>query len=149
MPEQSEEQNVPTLKPLKEGKFVFEAIQEGRGEGSRSIIFQPPLVIRYVILEKKDAQTGKECYPEDVPMMGFITFDFGMEMNTPIDSEHNFLSGGYEGLTKESTPEDVLMYSTIFDLFHSFCHDKEDPNYSHYNWALYGNLKNRAKVIEK
>ena len=138
-----------TIKPLKEGKFVFEAIQEGSGEGSRAIIFQPPLVIKYVILEKKDSQTGKECYPEDVPAMGFATFDFGMEMNTPLDLEHNILANGYEELSKESSLEDILMYSIIFDLFHSFCHDREDPNYSHYNWALCGWLKNRAKVIEK
>jgi hypothetical protein len=44
--------------------------------------------------------------------------------------------------------EDILMYSIIYDLFHAFCHDPQDPNYSHYNWALCGWLKNRANVKE-
>ena len=134
--------------PLKKGKFVFEAIQEGSGEGKRTIIFKPKLVIDYAIWEKKDSKTGKENYPENVPVMGYATYDFGMEMNTPLDLEHNFLVNGYEGLSKDSELEDILMYSIIYDLFHTFCHAPIDPNYSHYNWALRGWLKHRAKVTD-
>jgi hypothetical protein len=139
---------VEIVEPLKKGKFVFEAIQEGVGDGKRTIIFKPKLVIDYTIWEKKDPKTGKEHYPEDVPVMGFATYDFGMEMNTPLDLEHNWLVGGYEGLSKDSELEHILMYSLIYDLFHAFCHDTSDPNYSHYNWALRGWLNHRASVKE-
>ena len=80
--------------------------------------------------------------------MGFATYDFGMTMNTPLDLEHNWLVNGYEGLSKDSELDDVLMYSILYDLFHAFCHDTDDPNYSHYNWALVGWLKNRTSVKE-
>ena len=136
------------LEPLKKGRFVFTDIQEGSDDSKRTITFTPPLVVGYTIWEKKNAKTGKENYPEDVPIMGFVTYDFGMDMSTPLDLEHNWLVNGYEGLSKESSLEDILMYSVIYDLFHSFCHDKDDPNYGHYNWALYGNLKGRALVKE-
>ena len=135
--------------PLKKGKFVFEAIQEGLGEEKRTITFKPKLIIDYTIWMKKDPKTGKENYPEDVPILGFVTFNLGdvcMDMNTPLDLEHNWLINGYEGLNKNSSLEDVLMYSVIYDLFHSFCHDPEDPNYSHYNFALRGWLRDRATV---
>ena len=134
--------------PLKKGKFIFESIQEGSGESKRVITFKPQLVINYTIWEKKDPTTGKENYPEDVPVMGFATYDFGLTMNTPLDLEHNWLVDGYEGLSKESELSDVLMYSLIYDLFHAFGHDNQDPNYSHYNWALFGWLKHRATVTE-
>ena len=139
---------IKVSEPLKKGKFVFESIQEGSGEEKRTITFKPKLVIDYAIWEKKDPKTGKENYPEDVPIMGFATYDFGMTMNTPLDLEHNWLVNGYEGLSKDSELDDVLMYSILYDLFHAFCHDTDDPNYSHYNWALVGWLKNRASVKE-
>ena len=107
--------------PLKKGKFVFEAIQEGLGEEKRTITFKPKLIIDYTIWMKKDPKTGKENYPEDVPILGFVTFNLGdvcMDMNTPLDLEHNWLINGYEGLNKNSSLEDVLMYSVIYDLFH-------------------------------
>ena len=124
------------LEPLKKGRFVFTSIQEGSNEDKRVITFTPPLVVDYTVWEKNNTKTG------------FVTYDFGMDMSTPLDPEHNWLINGYEGLSKESSLEDILMYSIIYDLFHSFCHDKEDPNFSHYNWAIYGNLKGRAIVKE-
>jgi hypothetical protein len=134
--------------PLKKGKFIFDAIQEGTGEGRRTITFNPPLIVEYMIFEKKDPKTGKENYPEDVSIMGFADFDFGMNMMTPLDLENNWLVNGYEGLSEKSELEDILMYSLIYDLFHSFYQDTIDPNYSHYNWALRGWLKERATVMD-
>ena len=139
------------LEPLKKGRYVFDSIQEGSDDSKRIITFTPPLIVGYTIWEKNNSKTGKENYPEDVPIMGFATFNLGdvcMDMSTPLDLEHNWLVNGYEGLNKDSLLEDILMYSIIYDLFHSFCHDKEDPNFSHYNWALYGNLKGRVLVKE-
>jgi hypothetical protein len=130
--------------PKFEGKFVFESIKEGEGV----ITFTPPLVVDYSIWEKKNPKTGEEQYPEDVPMMAYGDFDFGMSMMTPVDIDHNWLMQGYNGLTKDSTPEEVLMKSLVYDLFHAFTHCEQDPNYTHYHWALYGWLKDRAKVSE-
>ena len=45
--------------PLKRGKFIFEAIQEGSGEGKRTITFKPKLIVDYSIWAKKDPKTGK------------------------------------------------------------------------------------------
>ena len=137
------EQSVNRPKPKFEGKFIFEAIKEG----ASTITFKPPLVVSYTIWEKKNAE-GKDSYPEDVPMMAYGDFDFGMGMMTPVDLEHNWLVHGYNGLTKDSSPEDVLMQSLIYDLFHAFTHCEMDPNYTHYHWALYGWLKERAVVKE-
>ena len=135
-------------KPKFSGKFVFEGIMENGDGDKRSIKFNPPLVIKYDILEKIDKDTGKPNYPEDFPMVAFATYDFGLTMETPLDPEHNWLTNGYNGLTKDSNPEDILMASVIFDLFHAFCHEKQDPNYSHYHFALTGWLKDRATVSE-
>lgn len=140
-PNSMTEQDRPN--PRIEGKFIFKEIKEGESV----IAFTPPLVVEYSIWDKKNAQGG-DNYPEDVKTMGYATYDFGMEMMTPLELKHNWLVNGYNGLSKESTEEDVLMHSLIYDLFHAFCHTEMDPNYTHYHWALYGWLKDRAKVTE-
>jgi len=146
-----EESSTPPIEilsnsPLIKGKFIFQGIQEGNSEEKRNLIFNPPLMIDYIILEKIDRKTGKENYSENAPIMGFATFDFGMEVIVPLDVEHNWLVNGYGGLTKESSLEEILMQSIFFDLFHSFFHPIEDPNYSHYNFALKGWLKDRVTL---
>lgn len=35
-----------------------------------------------------------------------------------------------------------------FDLIHSFFHNQLDPNYNLVHWSLYGNLKDRARLVE-
>ncbi len=128
------------------GTFVFSVAEEGEGESLRRIFFNPPLRINFNICEKIDTETGKENFSQDVKLMAFTTFDFGMDVEYPLDVEHNWLANGYEGLTTESHPIDVLMKTIFFDLFHSFFHPIQDPNYSHYNWALQGWLQERATV---
>lgn len=130
------------------GKFIFEGIREGEGESLRQIYFNPPLVIHYSIFDKIDKETGKENYPDDIPLMGYVTFDFGMEVQFPLDVEHNHLANGYEGLTPDADPIDILMKTVWWDLFHAFFHIKEDPNYSHFHWALIGHLDARATLKE-
>lgn len=134
-------------KPLFDGKFIFDGLQEGEGEDKRILQFQPRLTIDYTIWNKTDEETGIESYPEDVPMMGYATFDFGMKMNTPLDAEHNWLVNGYEGLSKDSSPEEILMKTLMYDLMHAFYHTPDDPNFSHYHWALNGWLKDRTSVM--
>ena len=89
----------------RKGKFIFQGIQESEGEEKKIIIFNPPLIIDYTILDKIDKKTGKENYTEDSPIMGFATYDFGMEVIVSLDVEHNWLVNGYGGLTKESPLE--------------------------------------------
>ena len=134
--------------PLDKGIFVFKDIQESEGEDSRIITFDPPLRIEYTILEKIDKDTGKENYEEEGHIMGFAVFDFGMLTKIALDYEHNSLTHGYEGLTQDSPPQEVLMRSLMFDLFHAFCHPPEDPNYGTFHWALAGWLQDRATVKE-
>ncbi len=135
-------------KPLK-GKYIFEAIQEGEGEGKRTIQFNPPLVIEYSIYDKIDVDTGKENFSDDVGVKGYATFDFGMEYETALDSKHNFLTNGYLGLTKDSQPENIFMKTIMYDLFHAFFHIPQDPNYLHYHHALYAYLRERASLTEQ
>jgi hypothetical protein len=131
------------------GKFIFQGIQEGEGESMRQIFFSPPLSVEFSIHEKIDSETGKENYPEDIQLKAYATFDFGMTMEAAVDVENNWLvRGGYEGLTKESNVVDILRNTIFFDLFHAFCHIPDDPNYSHYHWALKGWLQERALVKE-
>lgn len=130
------------------GKFIFDSIQEGSDESLRQIYFNPPLVIEYSIYDKIDKETGKENYPYDSDLMGFFTFDFGMRAECSLDSKNNFLSNGYEGLTKDSPVEDILMKTIMFDLFHAFFHIPDDPNYGFYHHALYAYLKERVNVKE-
>jgi len=125
-------------------KLILKGIQES----GNIINFNPPLVIDYTIYEKIDKETGKENYTEERPIMAFATFDFGMEIRVALDSNHNCLINGYGGLTEESSLDDKLMYSIFFDLFHAFFHTPQDPNYSYYHWALYGNLKDRVNLTE-
>ncbi len=106
-----------------QGKFIFEAIKEE----DRIIKFNPPLVVEYTIIDD----------------LGHATFDFGMEMDTQLNASQNYLVNGYGGLTKESSKEDIFMNTIIFDIFHAMFHPSQDPNYSHYYWALAGWLKDR------
>jgi hypothetical protein len=127
--------------PLTKGIFVFNEIEEGEDK----IVFNPPLNVSYQIFEKIDKESGKENYNQDSSIMGFARYDFGMDIEVSL-SEDNMLTSGYHGLTKESPPEEILMKSIMFDLFHAFLHPSEDPNYTHYHFALLGWLKDRAKI---
>jgi hypothetical protein len=133
-----------TSKPICEGRFIFGGIQEGDGESLRTIRFNPPLEIKYSIWDKIDKETGKENYPEESSIMGFVEFDFGMDAKIALDVKYNCLINGYQGLTPESPLEYKLRDSILFDLFHTFYHIPQDPNYSFYNWALMGHLSDRT-----
>lgn len=130
------------------GKFIFQGIQEGEGSEIRRIIFDPPLMIDFSIWPKLDVN-GNENYEQNISMLAFATFDFGMEIESSVSPENNSLTKvGYEGLTPESSTHDILFKSLLFDLIHAFFHYPKDPNYTHYHWALYGNLKERVTLTE-
>ena len=78
------------------GKFIFEGIQEGSDESLRQMYFNPPLVINYSIFEKVDKDTDKENYTEETSIMGYATFDFGMEIHVPLEAKKNWLVNGYK-----------------------------------------------------
>ena len=71
----------------------------------------------------------------------FAVTDYGMDIC--FDRFDNFL------VEEGDTDEDIIIKVLTFDLFHAFCHPCEDPNYSHYHWALYGNLKDRVDVYDQ
>ena len=70
----------------------------------------------------------------------YLTLDFGMP--TCVTTVDNFLAENGD------SEEDIILKTLQFDLVHAFCHPVEDPNYTHYHWALYGNLKNRVILEE-
>jgi hypothetical protein len=134
----------PNLKPTIKGKFIFDsilehgAVENGMDKLQRVIKFNPPLVINYEIYDN---------YNKDIQTAAVAVFDFGLTINVLLDFKTNWLiQKGYEGLTKESSPEDVLMYTLIFDLFHTFCHSVTALNYTYFHWALLGFLQNRATI---
>lgn len=139
-------------KPLFEGTLRFDSVQEGPSHAEhRTIAFTPPLMVEYTVWPEEDGKGG--FINPDKPYLAFFTFDFGMTGEVPMQYEHNFLLAspkrvGYEGLTTESTPEEIVIKMITFDLFHAFCHCEMDPNYTPYHWALLGWLKDRAKVTE-
>lgn len=130
---------------MKKGKFIFEAIEEGTDETYRRLLFNPPLVVNYSIMEQV---FDEGLHTEYTKLMGYATYDFGMEVHMALEAEHNVLINGYEGLSSNSDPIDILMKSIWFDLFHSFFQPTEDANYSHYHWALQGWLQERASIQE-
>jgi hypothetical protein len=138
----------PSTEPFKRGKFVFDGIEEGDEQERRILKFAPRLIVEYNIWQKNDPKTGQECYPDNIPIIGFGTYDFGLTMSTALHPDFNHLCNGYGGLTRDSEPEDILLYTIIFDLFHAFCQNQDDPNYIHYHWALKGWLIDRAMLIE-
>jgi hypothetical protein len=81
---------------------------------------------------------------EDPTKVAHITFDFGMGTEIHLLPQNNFIltHAEAEGLSDE----EKMAFDVIFDLFHAFHHTNVDPNYSHYHWALYGNLKDRIEI---
>lgn len=95
-------------------------------EEDQAIIFDPPLKI--------DVYWGEiinECT---------YYLDFGMSFDYNF---HRWFTKKYEN------DIDKIIRILEFELFHTFFHPQEDPNYSVLNWALYGNLKNRVKLTEQ
>ena len=117
---------------MKNGQLSFIQIKE-----ADELEFNPPLVVYYTI-EKNGLGV----------LRAFITYDFGMDDEIPVSSEHNFLCRGYQNLTKNSDPVDILRKTIEFDLFHAFTHYEGDPNYTHRHWALKGWLKDRVTIKE-
>jgi len=76
---------------------------------------------------------------------GLIRFDFGMIKQIVVSPEYNSLCAGYNKLTPQSGPVEILKNTIQFDLFHAFYHYEHDPNYEDYHWALVGHLKDRVK----
>lgn len=130
---------------MKKGKFIFEAIEEGTDETYRRLLFNPPLVVNYSIMEQV---FDDGLATEYTKLMGYATFDFGMEVHIALQPEYNMLINGYEDLTPQSDPIDILMKSLWFDIFHAFFQPIEDANYSFMHWALQGWLQERASAYD-
>ncbi len=112
---------------MKEFKIIVESISiEGE-----VIEFDPPVYIDVVENEPSDYFSQ--------PNYRFI-WDFGMVV--PISLRDFYKIG--DSFLKEKARKRI-----DFDLCHTFFHPQQDPNYSVLNWALYGNLKNRIKSLDK
>lgn len=104
------------------------------------LYFDPPLKVSWSIYENKSHPLGPVT-------IAYIIFDFGLEYEiNPVSTKNN--GWGYQGINPNSTNDMVIKSVIIYDLFHAFTHFQGDPNYTHLHWALYGNLKDRIKVIE-
>lgn len=103
-------------------------------EGYNWIKFKNPLVISCYSINSTD--NGHRT--------AFFNFDWGMDGQTPLEKEHNFILMHSDNLSDE----EKIAFDVIFDLFHAFFHPSEDPNYSYYHWALYGMLKDRVETGE-
>jgi hypothetical protein len=94
-------------------------------EGDKEIIFNPALVIEVQLLS------------ED---MANLKFDFGMTYEQ-FDFNHFITSMAND--SKEKIDRMIQ-----FELFHTFHHTRQDPNYTLLNWALFGNLAHRVICSE-
>lgn len=120
--------------PIEKGGATIVQITEGWDV----LQFDPPLRVDWAVY-KEDRGTTTRAY---------IIYDFGMEQTCcPLA----LIGAGwsYGGINKDSSIEEVIKSVIRYDLFHAFTHYCGDPNYTYLHWALYGNLKNRCKVIEK
>jgi hypothetical protein len=87
-----------------------------------------------------------ETTTENPRKIAYIEFDFGMQTQINLLVQNNFI---LKNMSKDLTDEELMARDVIFDLFHAFHHTNVDPNYYHYHWALYGNLKDRVIIGEK
>lgn len=118
------------------GEFTFTSITE-----DDTLTFNPPLKITWNVWREFNEGTKN--------IWAYVQFDFGMTKRISVEADGNFLiAGGYEGLTKNSSYEDIVKKVIQFHLFHALTHTTQDPNYSHFHWALAGWLKGRVKVTE-
>lgn len=94
-------------------------------EGDRSIEFKEPIYIDIYHIERREK-------------MVYFTWDFGMDGAICLDC---FI------IRNHSRLKEKIIKMCEFELFHSFFHYAGDPNYTHYNWSLYGNLKDNVILI--
>jgi hypothetical protein len=109
---------------MNEAKIVLEKITEA----DRTITFNPPLVVEIYQIEKDGEEFAR------------VEFDFGMVIDL------NYLCGMTFKTMGDWTVKTRLVIE--FELFHSFHHLQEDPNYNTLNWALFGNLAHRVECSE-
>lgn len=109
---------------MEDFKIILTKIREGDDRNYQTIEFNPPLEI-----DVYEAENGLQA-----------ELDFGLRFYVGWRSP---IVEGY------ATIEEKVQKIIEFELFHSFFHISEDPNYGVLNWALYGNLKDRVTKDEK
>jgi len=125
-------------KLIAKGTLTLEfAIESEDSYDSRRLEFNPPLTVEWSVYEEEG--NGKVAH---------VYYDFGLHDTFSVEPDKNCLLLGYYGLRAVSPVQEMVEKNVIFDLFHAFTHCDMDPNYTHLHWALYGNLKDKTKVIE-
>ena len=126
----------PTQKLIETSGMTLVEISEGWA----ALQFNPPLRVDWSIYRDSS-------HPAEEITIAYITFDFGLEYKiNPIATKNS--GWAYQGVTPQSTNEEVIKSIIRYDLFHAFTHYHGGPNYSHLHWALWGCLKDQVKVVE-
>ena len=124
---------------------------DGEKHYLRKIIFPERIVEGGRWIEFKTGLLSFECFHidgitmADPTKVAHIEFDFGLQTQIHLLPQNNFI---LSHMHKDATDEERMAYDVTFDLFHAFHHTNVDPNYTHYHWALYGNLKDRVEIGE-
>lgn len=121
--------------PFEIVKITFPEVIE---EGYRKIKFLDTFSFECLNIEEEEADGVKS-------RSAYVIFDFGMSSIIQLDSRKNCIFMGRDDLSDN----DKMFEDVKFDLFHAFFHYVDDPNYTHYHWALYGNLKDRVEIDEE
>lgn len=121
-------------KLLAKGSFSFSKIEE---DGYRFIEFSTPLEVWWCLYQ--NPTTGHRT--------AYVDYDFGLS-DTFCPYQSIIKGWRYDNITTETQPEEIIRAFVKYDLFHAFFHYNQDPNYTHLHWALYGNLKDRVKLID-
>ena len=117
-----------------EGDWVIDTITE-----CDTLVFTPPLKIEWTAYRNE--------HPLGPTTTVYVDYDFGL---TDKFKPYASITGGwhYNDITINTPLPEIVKAFVQYDLFHAFCHTSMDPNYSHLHWAIYGNLKDRVKIIE-
>lgn len=90
------------------------------------------------------------CFEKDGYYYANVWYDFGMEVEIPLDKEHNeLIKCGFMGLTNDSLISDKIKYSIMNDIYISFMQSDNHPMYKYLHWAIKGFLSKRIKITSK
>ena len=124
-------------KPIAEGEISFTQFDEG---GLCWFTAKEPIKVQWQIWKDPDKNDMRYAH---------ITFDFGMSYECSMEVERNFLLNGFNGVSKDSSFEEKVRATVLFDVMHALDHCDMDPNYTPFHWAIKGWLWDRLEKHER